>query len=128
MPSEAKLSPVFRESFLALLVTPEEEARMRRAGELGNELAREGKTPLAVPGRAPIDWTTRKVRGAIGDLRQAIAFLANLGDWIEEADLNPEQSRLMLVVADTATELEPFADRLEAGIASYLAARLAPDE
>jgi hypothetical protein len=64
----------------------------------------------------------REASGAIGDLRQAIGSIAHLGSWIEAAQLSREESRLSILAGDVAAELEPFAERLDAALAAYLAA------
>jgi hypothetical protein len=111
------LSNVFRESFLAVLERPEHEAAFRVVGEVLHDLAYEGRRLLAGPERGT--GTDRTVRGATGDLMQAFEQLADLGRLVEEANLPREEARLLLVVGDTASDMQPIMARLNAAFTDF---------
>lgn len=119
--TEQPLSSVFRESFLAVLERPEHEAAFRVVGGLLHDLAYEGRRLLTSPdGRG--SSTRRDVRGATGDVLQAVEQLADLGRLVEEANLPREEARLLLAVGDAAADLQPVAARLSAAFADFAAA------
>lgn len=121
MPTEPKLPHVFRESFAVLFEQPEQHAALRVMDDAIHAVVWEGKDVLdAIEGEAEPPFR-REASGAIGDLRQAIDSIANLGSWVDEAELDREQARLSILAGDVAAELEPFAERLDAALSAYLA-------
>lgn len=117
-----KLLPqVFRESFLLLFEEREPEVALRALDRTINAVVWEGKDALET-GHAEPFFLRREASGAIGDLWQAIESIANLGSWIEAAELKREEARLSIAAGDVAAALEPLAERLDAALAAYLAA------
>jgi hypothetical protein len=114
-----KLPQVFRESFLLLFEEQEPQVALRALDRTINSVVWEGKDALETGRAEPL--LRRETSGAIGDLQQAIESIANLGSWIEAAELKREEARLSILAGDVAAELEPLAERLEAGLAAYLA-------
>lgn len=119
------LSNVFRESFLALLERQEHEAAFRVVGELLHDLAHEDRRLLASETDQGSN-TWRPVRGATGDLLQALGGLADLGRLVEDGGLSREERRMLLAVGDAAVDLQPVVARLNAAHAAFLAAEDEP--
>jgi hypothetical protein len=119
------LSNVFRESFLAVLERPEHEAAFRVVGEVLHDLAHEGRRLLAAEAEQGTGaW--RSVRGATGDVLQALAQLGDLGRLVEDGGLSREERRMLLAVGDAAVELQPIVARLNAAHAAFLDAEDKP--
>lgn len=115
MTGHGKLPMVFRESFVLLLHSDEREAALRLLdGTLFSGV-------LAARAGDGASWLQREASGALGDLRQAIDAIADLGRWVDEAELSREEARLAIAAGDVAAALQPFADSLDAALMAYLA-------
>lgn len=104
------LSNVFRESFLAVLEQPEHEAAFRVVGEVLHDLAYEARRLLTAEGETG-SGTWRSVRGATGDLLQALGPLGDLGRLVEDGGLSREERRMLLAVGDAAVDLRRTPER-----------------
>lgn len=117
------VSMVFRESFLERFHHPEQQETLRVLDCLGSELVVEGRGVIGCGPEA--DWPARLVRGATGDLHQAIDEMLEVAEWIERDPLEREASRLLLAVGDAVKRLEPIAERLDEALAAFLETRKA---
>lgn len=122
MTTDAKLPQVFRESFLLLFEERTPQVALRALDATISAVVWEGKAAIDSSETGAEPCLQREASGALGDLRQAIDSVADLGRWIDQAQLNRAASRLSLAAGDVAAELEPLAARLDAAIAAYLAA------
>lgn len=120
MAADAEVGRVFRESFLRRFRQPEHQAALRVLDDVAYSLVMYGRGVIDRPDGTAGSWMQWDMRGAIADLRQAIAGLHILGEWIDEAELNRAESRLSLAAGDTAAELKPFAARLDKALTRYL--------
>lgn len=116
------VSNVFRESFLAVFERTDHEAALRLLGGLAHDLAFESRNLLEATDRSGEPIWRVDIRGAIGDLRQAADQLKDVARDLDEAAGGRELVRVMLAIADAATEVEPIAARLDAALATYFTA------
>jgi hypothetical protein len=117
------VSNVFRESFLAIFERTDHEAALRLLGGLAHDLVFESRELLEASDRSGEPIWRADIRGAIGDFRQAADQLKDVARDLDEAAGGRELVRVMLAIADAATEVEPIAARLDAALAAYLTAR-----
>lgn len=115
------VSNVFRESFLSIFERADHEAAVRLLGALAHDLAFESRNLLEATDRSGDPIWRADIRGAIGDLRQAADQLKDVARDLDEAGGGRELVRVMLAIADAATEVEPIAARLDAALVAYLA-------
>ena len=121
VPQSPAVSRVFRESFVAIFEQPEHEAALRLLAEVAREIIGEGRDQF-LRVESKLDTITRQsCRGAVGDLRQAANELAEVARDLDDAN-DREGTRILLAIADAATEVEPIAARLDAMLARYLVA------
>lgn len=121
-PPQFPTSNVFRESFLAVFERADHEAALRLLGGLAHDLVFESRNLLDDDERGGDPVWRADIRGAVGDLRQAAAQLKDVARDLDEAGGGGrELVRVMLAVADAATEVEPIASRLDAALTAYLA-------
>lgn len=122
-PPQFPTSNVFRESFLAVFERADHEAALRLLGGLAHDLVFESRNLLDDDERSGDPVWRADVRGAIGDLRQAADQLKEVARDLDEAGGGGrELVRVMLMIADAATEVEPISARLDAALGRYLAA------
>lgn len=115
MTAEAKLPFVFRESFILLLEGREQQEAVRLLDQTIHSAVLEGSGCDSGP------WLQREASGALGDLRQAIESITDLGRWVDQANLDRQEARLAIEAGDVAAELKSLVDRLDAALAAYLA-------
>lgn len=121
-PPPYPFSDVFRESFLAVFERADHEGALRLLGGLAHDLVFESRN-LLDDDQQPGDPIWRAdIRGAIGDLRQAADQLKEVARDLDDAGGGRELVRVMLAIADAATEVAPISARLDTALAGYLAA------
>lgn len=128
-PARREVSPMLRESFLAIFQQEGQAPALRLLGELVYQLACESRGGYLMAKDDEDDAFTRAdVFGAVGDLRQAAEQLQEGAKALAEiGSERREVMRVALAVADASAAVQPIADQLDAALAVYLAS-VAPEE
>lgn len=119
-PARPTVSPMLRESFIAIFQREGQESSLRLLAELAYQLACEGRGGYLM-GKDDDAITRTEVLGAAGDLRQAADQLKESARGLtENPNEDREALRMALAIADASAAVQPLADQLDAALARYL--------